>query len=83
MGATMEEVHSAALNVFRSEQARAFLSVKNPKLGKGAEEDGRGGQGNVVLKFLEKLAEVAPPAARSLDSLFRRRLGPFAVSGKR
>ncbi len=63
----MDEIRAAAARVFRGDQAaRAFLELRSPALGGVPAELVQAGRGDEVLRFLERLAEDAPPPPPSI-----------------
>ena len=63
----IDEIRAAAAKVFRGEQAaRAFLELKSPVLGGVPVKLVEAGRGDEVLRFLERLAENAPPPPPSI-----------------
>ncbi len=70
----MDEIRAAAARVFRGKQAaEAFLTLRSPVLGGVPVELVEAGRGDEVLRFLERLAENAPPPPPSIFGIPLRR----------
>lgn len=61
-GVELDEIRAAAARIFRGPQAaEAFLKMPSPVLGGVPMELVAAGRADEVLRFLERLAEQAPP----------------------